>query len=182
MTGFTTSNNLGKYLGVPILQRRVSKNTFAYILEGMNRKLAKWKAEMLSLAERSVLVQSALATIPVYTMQAFKLSNSTCDDIDRLYRDFLWGDSSGKKKIHLVSWRDVCKPRDKGGLGLRIAKDFNQALLAKLAWQIVTNSNKLCVTVIKEKYIKDDNFFTAPVTGNASWCWRNIAKRRSIVE
>lgn len=38
-----------------------------------------------------------------------------------------------KKKVHLVKWGEVWKPRDKGGLGLRMAKDFNLALLAKLA-------------------------------------------------
>ncbi|XP_031106167.1 uncharacterized protein LOC116010798 [Ipomoea triloba] len=71
--GILVSENLGNYLGVPILQQRVTKQTFTYILEGMKKKLANWKAETLSLAGRKVLIQSVLATLPVYSMQAFKL-------------------------------------------------------------------------------------------------------------
>lgn len=83
------THNMGKYLGIPILQKRVSKNTFAYILENMTRKLASWKTETLSLAGRRVLTQSALASIPVYTMQAMVLPKGTCEDIDRICRNFL---------------------------------------------------------------------------------------------
>lgn len=33
-------------------------------------------------------------------------------------RDFLWGSTLGKRKIHWVRWQDVCKPVLRG-LGLR---------------------------------------------------------------
>lgn len=68
MFGIPVTNNLGKYLGVPILQKRVSRRSFDYIMEGMHNKLSNWKMGTLSLAGRRVLVQSSLATMPVYTM------------------------------------------------------------------------------------------------------------------
>ncbi|MCI83551.1 putative ribonuclease H protein, partial [Trifolium medium] len=35
-----------------------------------------------------------------------------------MQRKFLWGGSSGdKEKIPWVSWKDVCRPKDEGGLG-----------------------------------------------------------------
>lgn len=34
------TDSLGKYLGIPVLQKRDSKSTFGYILEGMKRKLS----------------------------------------------------------------------------------------------------------------------------------------------
>lgn len=127
------TTDLGKYLGIPIFQRRVSKHTFAYILDGMRRKLGNWKANMLSLAGRRVLVQSALSTLPTYTMQVLALPMGVCKDIDKLCRDFLWGDNGDMRRVHLVNWQEVCVPRDKGGLGLRMVKDVNLAFLAKLA-------------------------------------------------
>ncbi|XP_019167697.1 PREDICTED: uncharacterized protein LOC109163410 [Ipomoea nil] len=182
LTGISVSDNLGTYLGIPILHKRVSKHTFGYILDGMKRKLANWKGNMLSLAGRRTLVQSALSSMPVYTMQVFKLPAGTCNDIDRICRDFLWGDSAQNKKVHLVGWNDICKSKDAGGLGLRKCLDFNNALLAKLAWQLVTSHDKLWVKVMREKYVKNKNFFATPMIANASWGWRSIMRGRSIVE
>lgn len=124
------TDNLGKYLGIPILHKRVNRDTFRYILDKMNKKLANWNVGTLSLVGRKILTQSALATISVYMMQSMAIPKGTCDDIDRIcYRDFLWGDLQDRKKIHLVNWEEVCKPCNMGGLGLRRAVDFNDALL-----------------------------------------------------
>lgn len=102
VTKIPVTASLGKYLGVPILQKRVSKNDFTYILDNMRKKLATWQAGLLSLAGRRTLVQSALASVPVYTMQAIALPGAVCKAIDKTCRDFLWGDTEGNKRVHLV--------------------------------------------------------------------------------
>lgn len=38
------------------------------------------------------------------------------------------------------------------------------------------------VRIMREKYIKDSNLFTAPITCSSSWGWKSIVKGRSIVE
>lgn len=90
----------------------------------------------------------------------------TCNDIDKICRDFLLGDKDNCKKVHLVNWREICVPRENGGLGLWMVRDFNFALLAKLAWQIIACSNKFWVWVMCDKYVRDGNFFAAPVPSN----------------
>ena len=47
--------------------------------------------------------------------------------IERLQRDFLWGDS----KTHLVGWDKVCAPLKNDGLGVRKLTTFNEALLGR---------------------------------------------------
>lgn len=76
----------------------------------------------------------------------------------------------------------MCIPREKGGLGLRKAKDFNEALLAKLAWLMTTNSDKLWVRAMREKYVKNGDFLSVPVPTHASWSWKSIIKGRHIVK
>lgn len=181
ITGITVKDTLGNYLGIPILQKRVSKHTFGYILDKMKRKLAGWKTNSLSLAGRRILVQSTLATIPSYTMQALALPRGTCEDIDRICRNFLWGESHDKRKIHLVNWDDVCQPRGSGGLGLRKARDVNDAFLAKLAWNMETQPGKLWVKVMNSKYVKNRNFLNIPVARNASWVWRSVTRGREAI-
>ncbi|XP_031120505.1 uncharacterized protein LOC116023644 [Ipomoea triloba] len=58
------SDNLGSYLGIPMLQKRVSKHTFTTVLDKMRRKLATWKANSLSMAGRRVLGWPQFQHIP----------------------------------------------------------------------------------------------------------------------
>lgn len=81
-----------------------------------------------------------------------------------------------------MHWEDVCKPCHIGGLGLRQAKEFNLALLAKLAWQMMSNPEKLWVKVLKQKYVKGGDFLKARVSTRASWGWKSIVRGRSVVE
>ena len=66
--GFASTLNLGKYLGIPIKQPGSSSQDFNFILDRVQKKLVGWKANMLSLAGRSVLIQASLAKIPAYVM------------------------------------------------------------------------------------------------------------------
>ncbi|XP_019163505.1 PREDICTED: uncharacterized protein LOC109159849 [Ipomoea nil] len=179
--GIPITENLGSYLGIPILQRRVSKDSFTSVVDKMRRKLATWKASSLSMAGRRVLVQSSLATIPTYTMQSMALPVSTCKQIDKVCRNFLWGHAENTKKIHTISWSEICKPRDLGGLGLRKVGDFNLAFLTKLAWVVLTNPHKLWVKVMREKYVKNRNFLDNNVYTNCSWNWSSILKGKNIL-
>ncbi|CAN1802340.1 hypothetical protein LINPERHAP1_LOCUS23328 [Linum perenne] len=67
--GFGETTYLGRYLGVPILHGKASKDTYAYILKRMRRKLEGWKCNTLSLAGRVTLALSVLNSIPSYEMQ-----------------------------------------------------------------------------------------------------------------
>ncbi|KAK9291995.1 hypothetical protein L1049_019947 [Liquidambar formosana] len=94
--------DLGKYLGVPIIHKRVSKETYYYVLEKVQSRLAGWKADHLSMASRTLLVQSVTSAIPGYTMQTTKLPESLCQQIDR--------SNSNGQASH--SWRSILKGQD----------------------------------------------------------------------
>lgn len=94
--------DLGMYLGVPLIHSRFSKNTYQYVLYKMNKRLACWKGQHLSLAGKSVLIKSVLSSLPVYSMNIVKLLKSICNKMDKISRNFLWSGPSDQKKIHLV--------------------------------------------------------------------------------
>lgn len=64
LCGMPRTTDLGKYLGVPILHTRVKGESYAGIVEKMRKRLAGWKAQHLSIAGRSILLQSVLSSIP----------------------------------------------------------------------------------------------------------------------
>ena len=79
----------GKIPRCPIHHKRVTRGTYDYILGKMDKRLSSWKANSLSSAARHTLVQSVISVIPSYEMQ--RLQASTCHEIDKRYRSFLWG-------------------------------------------------------------------------------------------
>lgn len=87
--GFRSTPYLGKNLGIKIKHLGSSSNEFIFILDRMKMKLAGWKANLLSMAGRSVIIQSSLSIIPSYVMQCAPISNKVPDNIDRISRNFL---------------------------------------------------------------------------------------------
>lgn len=180
--GIGLTNDLGKYLGVPLLHKRTNRDHFKHIIEKTHNRLAGWKSNTLLLAGRATLIQASSSTIPNYTMQTMHLPTNVCDKLDRLNRNFLWGVTPNKKKIHLVNWNTVCKNKDVGGLDLRKARTQNLALLMKLGWKIAQNEDSLWVKIIRDKYMKNHTIQSWPGNKNASFTWRSILHTRDTLQ
>lgn len=101
--GISLTNDLGKYLGTPILHSRISKNQLKDIIEKMSKRLSKWKAKNLSLAGKTTLIKVVTSAMPNHLMQTMELPRKVYDQIDRLNRNFLWGSIDTRRKVYLVS-------------------------------------------------------------------------------
>ena len=89
-------------------------------MEKIEWKLAGWKKLYLYTGCRSMLLKSTLYILPTYFLSLFTIPTHVPNKIEKLQRDFLWGDS----KISLVGWDKVCAPSIRpywgngcGGLG-----------------------------------------------------------------
>ncbi|CAL1375704.1 unnamed protein product [Linum trigynum] len=149
------TQDLGKYLGVPVLHGRVTKHAYKYIIDRIDQRIAGWKAEDLSLAGRVTLAISVLNAIPSYVIQTSVLPAGICDYLDHKIRAFIWGSQEGRRRIHLINWEMICLPKDQGGLGLRNAWDLNTVYFLKLAWGILKQPGEVWVRVFKEKYLRE---------------------------
>ena len=87
--GFQSTPNLGRYLHFPLKHRGASNQDFNFVLEKVKKKLAGWKANLLSMARRAVLIQASTSAIPAYVMQNNLLPGRILDGIDRMNRNFL---------------------------------------------------------------------------------------------
>ena len=149
--GFRSTPMLGKYLGF-LIKHPGTPHDFGFILGRVQGRLAGWKANLLSFAGRLVLTQAVTTTIPNYAMQCSALPAKITSNLDRLSRNFFWGSSDNKKKLHLVGWSKVTRPKKEGGLGIQAARAKNIALLAKLNWRLATEPNSLWAKVLTQKY------------------------------
>ena len=89
LLGFTPTSNLGKYLGFPLKHPSNRRQDFSFVLDRVKKKLASWKANLVSMAGRMVLIQSSSSIIPAYVMQSNLLPSKILDGIDRVNRNFL---------------------------------------------------------------------------------------------
>ena len=60
--------------------------------------------------------------------------------------------------------------------------EFNQSLLAKQAWKLVTNPTSLVGRVLKGKYFKDCDFLGATKGYNPSYTWRSLIWGRELLK
>lgn len=109
--GCPWTNDLGRYLGVPLYNGWVRRNTYKYITDKADQKLAGWKISTLSFAGRVTRAQSMLQAILSYSIQTTLLPMSVCDDIEAKTCSFIWESTSS-----LVKWSLVYQPREQGGL------------------------------------------------------------------
>lgn len=64
-------------------------------------------------------------------MFAFLLPSGLLNELDKIIGCFWWGHDVDKRKIHLISWDKIARPKSQGGLGVRDFECMNLALLAK---------------------------------------------------
>ncbi|XP_039002736.1 uncharacterized protein LOC120129249 [Hibiscus syriacus] len=173
--------NLGKYLGVPLLHSRVTRSSFSHIISRVRDKLTGWKAKSLSLAGRITLAKTVLSTIPFYSMQSMKLPKGICDDLEQIIRGFIWGRTEARNGISLVNWENVCKPISNGGLGMKKLIDQNDTFLMKLAFKLATNSDHLWIKVLRSKYRWRNDLPDSIDSKRSSHVWKGISHVWSVV-
>lgn len=72
------------------------------------------------------------------------------------------GDTEEKKRMHLVAWERVTRPKMEGGLGIRSIRQTNAAFLAKLGWRVLAEPETMWSRVVR------DNIVTIGVMGICS--------------
>lgn len=124
------------YLGLPLSNKKLKKETFLPLIQKFHDRLTGWAAKNLSIAGRLVLLKAVLSAIPVYHMSVMSLPVWVIKEIDKIRKRFLWhGVNTEGRKMNLAKWEIVCMPKQLGGLGVVDLTSFNQALLLKWYFQ-----------------------------------------------
>ncbi|MCI59168.1 RNA-directed DNA polymerase (Reverse transcriptase) [Trifolium medium] len=62
-------------------------------------------------------------------MMSSLVPKASLDEIQRMQRNFIWGDTESKRKFHAIGWDKIAVLKWMGGLGMRKLDFMNKACL-----------------------------------------------------
>lgn len=130
-----------RYLGLPLLTKQMTVRDYASLIEKIRARIGSWTARFLSIAGRLQLIGSVIHNLTNFWISAFKLPRKCIQEIDSHCAAFLWSGADLSTNKTKVSWKDCCRPKEEGGLGLRSLEEANQVSCLKLVWRILSSKN-----------------------------------------
>lgn len=147
-----------RYLGLPLLTRKMTVNDYMPLVEKIRKKMKLWTGRLLSHGGRLQLISSVITSLANFWLSAFRLPSSCLKEIESLCSAFLWLGPELKTSKAKVSWKDICLPKEEGGLGLRPLKEINIVLCLKLVWRIISNRSSLWIKWVQCYLIRKGSF------------------------
>lgn len=131
------------YLGLPM--GIVPPDPFwSSLVDKFYKKLVGWKVSLLSQAGKLQLLKASLQSISIYALSLFRIPVKYVDAIEKIQRILFWSGVEEKKRMSLVAWDQVCRPKSKGGLGLERVQTLNEDLMSKKVWRMFHSYNEWC--------------------------------------
>lgn len=102
-------------------------------------------------------------------------------EINKLLKGFLWCQGELTKGKAKISWDNICKPKDQGGLGIKYLQVWNEVLIMKHLWNIAAKKDTLWVKWINVEKLKGRSIWEIQQDSNSSIGWNNILRLRQKV-
>ena len=80
------------------------------------------------------------------------------------------------KPLCLKAWKDICAPKNEGGLGVRNLQAVNHGLILAAAWRIAERPNSQLYRVLQSKYFYDTSIWRPKSNLPKSAFWTAVLK------
>ncbi|XP_015158216.1 uncharacterized protein [Solanum tuberosum] len=174
--GFSQKDSPITYLGCPLYIGRQRIIYYSQLVDKVAKRISGWQTRFLSFGGRVTLIKYVLQSIPINTMAATLLPNTTIKYMKCIIADFFWGNEGDKKKYHWASWESLSFPCEEGGIGVRMLSDICTSLQFKHWWLFKTKESHW-EQFLRAKYCR--------VSHPAARKWDNtqyMLKNRSMME
>lgn len=171
-----------RYLGLPLMTQVMRRPDYQPLVEKIRCKMNTWTSRCLSYAGRMQLIKSVIMSIVNFWSAAFRLPSQCMKEVEQLCAAFLWSGPDLITSRAKVAWKEVCKQKDEGGLGIRDLKEVNLVCGLKLIWRLLSGKS-LWSKWIKVNLMKKKSFWEVNQKNqNGSWMWRKLLKIREIAK
>jgi hypothetical protein len=174
------------HLGHPlILPGKNRTAAYNFIFDKFKSKLSTYKADKLSHAARLELIKSVFSSIPIYYMSNILFTKKFIVKLTAIIRNFWWTgvrEETNSKGLCLRAWKDICTPKNEGGLGIRNLQAMNQGLILMAAWRIADHPNNFLHAVLKSKYFPSSSIWRPNPNTPKTAFWASIIKILPILK
>ncbi|KAL2237508.1 UNVERIFIED_CONTAM: hypothetical protein Sindi_0942500 [Sesamum indicum] len=150
------------------------------LLLKIDKRIAGWEGTTISYAGRVQIIKSVLIALSLYWASAFILPKKVINEIEKRLRAFLWKGTtnSGYAK---VAWKDICRPKEEGGLGFKDISTLNRVLITKKLCDVIRcDMTSIWVEWLYEGRLQNTSIWTITDHGG-SWGWRKILRLRMFL-
>ncbi|KAF5789658.1 putative RNA-directed DNA polymerase [Helianthus annuus] len=163
-----------KYLGLQVGANMNLIRNWRPVVDTFKSRLSVWKANTLSYGGRLTLLKSVLSALPTYYFSLFRAPMEIIKELERLRRDFLWGNTPEHHRTTWVAWNDIMAPKEMGGAGIGSLKEANIALLAKWWWRFKVDNNSIWKKVVWSIHHHQRSWSPVPVKMSMPGSWKQI--------
>ncbi|KAJ6836362.1 uncharacterized protein M6B38_328180 [Iris pallida] len=165
-----------KYLGVPLTVNYAREQDCHSLVDFVQRRVEGWQAAGLSFGGRIELVRSVIAGITMFWFQSIQIPSATIRKVEALCADFIW-----RGGMHAISWDQLCRPREEGGVGLRSLHTVRKAACVKMAWRFIKGGS-LWADWMASRYLRRTNFWACRIDNNFSVTFKAILRCRPVLQ
>ncbi|CAM8979923.1 unnamed protein product [Rhodiola kirilowii] len=170
-----------RYLCLPLFLGRKISSSFLPLLDRAYAKSKAWYASTLSCGGREILLKSILLAIPQFHMHCFRIPKGILKKYQSLVKRFWWAGNQQSAAVYWLKYSRLCQPKEHGELGFRDLVSLNQAFLAKQGWRLYSQPDLLLSKVMKARYFRNTDIFSASLGCRPSRCWRSIHSAISLL-
>ncbi|GJV73508.1 RNA-directed DNA polymerase, eukaryota, reverse transcriptase zinc-binding domain protein [Tanacetum coccineum] len=170
-----------RYLGVPLITKKICATDCKPLIDKVKSRVMDWRNKALSYSGRLQLIVSVLSTMQIYWASVFLLPKNVIYEINKVLKGFLWCQGKLTKGKAKVSWGNICKPKEQGGLGIKDLELWNEVLLVKQLWNVILNKNTLWVKWVKFESLKGKSIWEINAQSNSSAGWKEMLKLRDKI-
>jgi hypothetical protein len=152
---FRLSSFLVNYLGMPIRDTRILIKDLDHLVGRVKSKAEPWRGKFTSKEIKTIIINSCLSSLPMYTMGLYLLPEGVHSNFDKELSRFLWQECNGHQKYHMVKQADLCGPKDFGGICILASRRMNVALMLRWVWRILKEDGGLWLQLLKAKYLRE---------------------------
>ncbi|XP_073355123.1 uncharacterized protein [Aegilops tauschii subsp. strangulata] len=161
------------YLGLPVGTTRPKILDFMPLVDCMERRMIA-SSSFLNQGERLQFLNSDLSSMPIFYLCSLAVPAGILKQLERIQRQCLWRRNRGQPAPSLAAWDLICRPKNRGGLGILNLGSQNVALLIKHANNFLNKKDLPWVSLIWDTYYH--NRVPQGTSNCGSFWWKDICK------
>ncbi|KAE8697209.1 hypothetical protein F3Y22_tig00110627pilonHSYRG00065 [Hibiscus syriacus] len=131
-TGFKIGSLPVRYLGIPLVSRKISEKDCYTLIDNIRARLNHWTTKTLSYASRLELIKTVLFSITNYWCRQIILPQSALSKVEQLCSRFFWKGDDKSATGARMSWQHICHLKSECGIGIKNLKTWNKASMVFL--------------------------------------------------